>query len=73
MKNAVIVNLQNDDAIRIYLRKIAKFEELTAEREFELAGLALKGDKLAKRLLVQANLNLVVKISILSISLSTKD
>ena len=63
MKNAVILNLQCDDAVRIYLRKIAKYEELTAERELELAGLALKGDKLAKRLLVQANLNLVVKIA----------
>ncbi len=63
MKNVAILNSQNDDAIKVYLRKISKYEELSQERELELASLALKGDKLAKRLLVQANLNLVVKIA----------
>ena len=51
------------DSLRLYLRSIGKVELLTAEQEVELAKRIEKGDMLAKRHMVEANLRLVVSIA----------
>jgi RNA polymerase primary sigma factor len=51
------------DSLRLYLRSIGKVELLTAEQEVELAKRIERGDMLAKRHMVEANLRLVVSIA----------
>jgi RNA polymerase primary sigma factor len=51
------------DSLRLYLRSIGRVELLTAEQEIELAKRIEKGDMLAKRHMVEANLRLVVSIA----------
>jgi RNA polymerase primary sigma factor len=51
------------DALRLYLRSIGSVELLTAEQEVELAKRIERGDMLAKRHMVEANLRLVVSIA----------
>jgi RNA polymerase primary sigma factor len=51
------------DSLRLYLRSIGRVELLTAEQEVELAKRIERGDMLAKRQMVEANLRLVVSIA----------
>ena len=51
------------DSLRLYLRSIGRVELLTAEQEVELAKRIERGDMLAKRHMVEANLRLVVSIA----------
>jgi RNA polymerase primary sigma factor len=51
------------DSLRLYLRSIGRVELLTAEQEIELAKRIERGDMLAKRHMVEANLRLVVSIA----------
>ena len=51
------------DSLRLYLRSIGKVELLTAAQEGELAKRIERGDMLAKRQMVEANLRLVVSIA----------
>ena len=51
------------DSLRLYLRSIGRVELLTASQEIELAKRIEKGDMIAKRHMVEANLRLVVSIA----------
>ena len=51
------------DSLRLYLRSIGSVELLTAEQEVDLAKRIERGDMLAKRHMVEANLRLVVSIA----------
>ena len=51
------------DSLRLYLRSIGRVELLTAEQEVELARRIERGDMVAKRHMVEANLRLVVSIA----------
>jgi RNA polymerase primary sigma factor len=51
------------DCLRLYLRSIGSVELLTAEQEVELAKRIERGDMVAKRHMVEANLRLVVSIA----------
>ena len=51
------------DSLRLYLRSIGRVELLTADQEIELARQIERGDMVAKRHMVEANLRLVVSIA----------
>ena len=51
------------DSLRLYLRSIGQVDLLTAAQEVELAKRIERGDMIAKRQMVEANLRLVVSIS----------
>src|ERR1700753_820976 len=51
------------DSLRLYLRSIGRVDLLTAAQEVELAKRIERGDMLAKREMVEANLRLVVSIA----------
>ena len=51
------------DSLRLYLRSIGRVDLLTAAQEIELAKRIERGDMLAKRHMVEANLRLVVSIA----------
>ena len=51
------------DSLRLYLRSIGRVDLLTAAQEVELAQRIERGDMLAKRQMVEANLRLVVSIA----------
>ena len=51
------------DSLRLYLRSIGRVDLLTAAQEIELAKRIERGDMLAKRQMVEANLRLVVSIA----------
>jgi RNA polymerase primary sigma factor len=53
----------NLDSLRLYLRSIGRVELLTASQEVELAKRIERGDMIAKRQMVEANLRLVVSIA----------
>jgi RNA polymerase nonessential primary-like sigma factor len=60
------IEIQEDssfDATRIYLNQLAKSKLLTAEQEKFYGKLALKGDAAARKIMIESNLRLVVKIS----------
>ena len=52
-----------DDPVRMYLKEIGKVHLLTAEEEIDLAQRMEAGDELAKKMLCEANLRLVVSIA----------
>jgi RNA polymerase primary sigma factor len=51
------------DSLRLYLRSIGRVDLLTADQEIELAKKIERGDMIAKRHMVEANLRLVVSIA----------
>jgi len=51
------------DSLRLYLRSIGRVDLLTAQQEVDLAKRIERGDMLAKRQMVEANLRLVVSIA----------
>ncbi len=51
------------DSLRLYLRSIGRVDLLTAQEEIDLAKRIERGDMLAKRQMVEANLRLVVSIA----------
>src|SRR5688500_12666693 len=51
------------DSLRLYLRSIGRVELLTGPQEVDLAKRIERGDMLAKRHMVEANLRLVVSIA----------
>lgn len=51
------------DSLRLYLRAIGRVQLLTGDRELELARRIERGDLMAKREMVEANLRLVVSIA----------
>jgi len=51
------------DSLRLYLRSIGRVDLLTASQEVELAKRIERGDMVAKRQMVEANLRLVVSIA----------
>jgi len=53
----------SDDSVRMYLREIGRIPLLSTEEEIKLAKRVEKGDQLAKRMLTEANLRLVVSIA----------
>ncbi|ESS72556.1 RNA polymerase sigma factor RpoS [Methyloglobulus morosus KoM1] len=51
------------DATRVYLNELSRSKLLTAEQEKSYGTLALKGDREARKVMIESNLRLVVKIS----------
>ena len=68
-KNEVI-EASKDDALKIYLREIADYPQLTFEEEKALAQAIEQGDSEAKKRLIQANLKLVVTVARKAIHMS---
>jgi RNA polymerase primary sigma factor len=54
---------RGEDSVQVYLRAIGRVKLLSATEEIELARRISKGDQLAKKRLVQANLRLVVSVA----------
>ena len=54
---------ENDPGIRIYLREIGRIPLLTRDQEIQLARRIRRGDKKARKQMIEANLRLVVKIA----------
>ena len=52
-----------EDPVRMYLKEIGKVQLLTADEEIELAQRMEEGDEVAKKMLAEANLRLVVSIA----------
>ena len=55
--------MQENNAIKIYLRQIGQTPLLTVEEEIELAARIKRGDEAARQKMILANLRLVVKIA----------
>jgi RNA polymerase nonessential primary-like sigma factor len=51
------------DATRVYLNELSRSQLLTADQEKTYGTLALKGDREARKVMIESNLRLVVKIS----------
>jgi RNA polymerase primary sigma factor len=64
-KEEKVIDLQaiSDDSVRMYLSEIGKVPLLSAQEEVDLARKVKKGDPVAKKQLVLANLRLVVSIA----------
>ncbi len=58
-----IDNISVDDPVRMFLKEIGKIQLLSLEEEADLADRMVKGDKKAKKKLVESNLRLVVSIA----------
>ena len=69
-KNEVI-EASKDDALKVYLREIADYPQLTFEEEKKLAQAIEQGDSEAKKRLIQANLKLVVTVARKAIHMSS--
>jgi RNA polymerase primary sigma factor len=54
---------RGEDSVQLYLRSIGRIKLLSATEEIELARRIGKGDEIAKKRLVQANLRLVVSVA----------
>lgn len=52
-----------EDSVRLYLREIGRVKMVKPDEEIELARLIAKGDREAKKRLIQANLRLVISIA----------
>lgn len=58
-----VENLNVDDPVKMFLKEIGKIPLLTYEEENALAERMVKGDKAAKKHLIESNLRLVVSIA----------
>ena len=58
-----LANVMSDDPVKQYLKEIGDYPLLTLEEEIELAQKIEKGDEVAKRMLAESNLRLVVSIA----------
>lgn len=58
----VVEQTNADDSVKLYLQQIGKIKLLTAQEEIELGKLIAAGDDEAKKMLIRANLRLVVSI-----------
>jgi len=58
-----LANVMSDDPVKQYLKEIGDYPLLTMEEEVELAEKIAKGDEIAKRMLAESNLRLVVSIA----------
>ena len=56
-------DLNTDDPVKMFLKEIGKIPLLSSADEMKYANLMTKGDKRAKKVLVEANLRLVVSIA----------
>ena len=56
-------DLNINDPVRMYLKEIGQIKLLTMEEELELADRIIDGDQMAKTILAEANLRLVVSIA----------
>ena len=56
-------NVKLNDSVKMYLKEIGRINLLTTEEEVELAKRIEQGDEEAKRILIEANLRLVVSIA----------
>jgi RNA polymerase primary sigma factor len=54
---------ENENSFNIYLREISKFKPLKREEEHDLVIRVKKGDKAAKKKLIEANLRFVVSVA----------
>ncbi len=54
---------RGEDSVQLYLRSIGRIKLLSASEEIELARRIGRGDEIAKKRLVQANLRLVVSVA----------
>ena len=61
--NAITKDLNINDPVRMYLKEIGQIKLLSTEEELELADRILEGDEMAKTILAEANLRLVVSIA----------
>ena len=61
--NDITKDLTINDSVRMYLKEIGQIKLLTMEEELELADKILAGDEMAKTVLAEANLRLVVSIA----------
>ena len=59
----LLKEINMDDPVKMYLKDIGKVPLLSADDEVELAKLMSDGDEVAKKLLSEANLRLVVSIA----------
>ncbi|OZB98518.1 RNA polymerase sigma factor RpoD [Paenibacillus sp. XY044] len=55
--------MKNDDSVRMYLKGIGRVGLLSTEEEINLAKRVVEGDEEAKKIMVEANLRLVVSIA----------
>src|SRR5437764_1045625 len=55
--------VEGPDTLRLYLKEISRFPQLTPEEEQELGGRVQKGDEEAFRKLIEANLRFVVAMA----------
>ncbi|MDD3243629.1 MAG: RNA polymerase sigma factor RpoD [Eubacteriales bacterium] len=60
---ALLEGVNLDDPVRMYLKEIGKVPLLSAEKEVELAKRMEEGDEVARSMLAEANLRLVVSIA----------
>ena len=55
--------VEGPDTLRIYLKDIARFPQLTAEEEQDLGRRIQQGDEMAFRKLIESNLRFVVSMA----------
>jgi RNA polymerase nonessential primary-like sigma factor len=63
LANVELQDSSSFDATRIYLNQLAKSKLLTADQEKFYGKKALRGDEMARNVMIESNLRLVVKIS----------
>lgn len=66
-----MIDASNDNDLKVYLREIADYPQLTFEEEKKLAQQIELGDAEAKKKLIQANLKLVVTVARKTIHMSS--
>ncbi len=59
----IVKDININDPVRMYLKEIGRIALLTTEEELSLSARIIEGDELAKNLLAESNLRLVVSIA----------